>query len=442
MLGHSDVGGGLPLIVGNGIVTDGSSLLIDQGAVLIQGARIERIGPLDEMPRAGASFVDVGGRIVMPGLLNAHHHLYSSLATGLKPLGPTPDFVSILGNLWWSLDLALDEESIYYSALFGIIESIKHGVTMIFDHHASMGCVRGSLALVAGAFRAGGIKGLLCLETSDRMGIDAVGEQIEENLAGLSDPAASNTIRYAFGLHANFTLSNATLERVAAAKPTDMPIHIHCGEDRADLDFCLANGFHGPVERLHRFGLLGSDSLLAHAIHLTDADYRLIDEVHPVIVSNPESNANNRVGTMNRQRVGEYVLGTDGMSPDMVETLRSHYLLNAVPFVELRSAFFDRRYALQQRFFPDTGSLAPGARADIAVLDYAPSTPIRLDNLVGHLIFGARAGKVYMTVADGKILYRDGEVTFVDAHDLRRNVKWAARNLHERYHDGRAFSQR
>jgi putative selenium metabolism protein SsnA len=432
----------MPVIVGNGVVTDGSRLLIEQGAVLIRGNRIEQVGPLSEMPRYGASFWDVDGRIVMPGFLNAHHHLYSSLATGLAPLGPTPNFVSILSNLWWSLDLVLDEESIYYSALFGVIESVKHGVTTIFDHHASMGCVRGSLALVAGAFRTAGIKGLLCLETSDRLGADAISQQIEENLAGLSDPDPSDTIRHAFGLHANFTLSDSTLERVAVAKPKDMPVHIHCGEDRADLDYCLANGFRGPVDRLHRFGLLTPDSLLAHAIHLTDDDYRLIEEIRPIVVSNPESNANNRVGMMNRERIGPYVLGTDGMSPDMLQTLRSHYLLSGAPFSDLKSAFFDRRYAVQRQFFPDTGALEPGARADLAVLDYAPATPISLDNLLGHLLFGARAGKVYMTVANGRALYRDGEVTFVDEQEVRRCVTSAARKLHERYYDGRSFSQR
>ncbi len=438
VLGQASVVDPLPLVIGNGVVTDGSRFLVEEGAVRITGNRIERVGPLAEMSLSGVSFVDVGGRIIVPGLLNAHHHLYSSLATGLAPLAPTPDFVSILDNLWWSLDLALDEESIYYSALFGVIESVKHGVTTIFDHHASMGCARGSLALVARAFREVGAKGLLCLETSDRMGPDAVSDQIAENLAGQSDDA----IRYAFGLHANFTLSNATLERVAAAKPKDAPIHIHCGEDRADLEYCLENGFRGPVDRLNRFGLLGPNALLAHAIHLTDADYQLIQEVRPIVVSNPESNANNRVGTMDRGRIGAYVLGTDGMSPDMVETLRSHYLLNAVPFSELKSVFFDGRYAVQQRFFPDTGSLVPGSRADLAVLDYAPSTPIDLDNLVGHLVFGARGGKAYMTVADGKVLYRDGEIMSVDEPEVRRAVAAVARNLHKRYYDGRPFSQR
>jgi cytosine/adenosine deaminase-related metal-dependent hydrolase len=381
-----------PLIIGNGIVTDGVHEFVENGAVRIQGDRIESVGKTYEMDRRGVTFVDVGGRLILPGFLNAHHHLYSTLATGLSPLGPTDTFVQILDSLWWRLDLALDEETTYYSALLGIVQSIKHGVTTIFDHHASMGRVRGSLAVVAKAFHEAGIRGVLCFETSERTGADAVDAQIEENLDCRED--RTGLTRRAFGLHANFTLSDQTLERISRAKPSSLPIHIHCGEDRADLDYCQACGYQGPVDRLHHFGLLSSQSLLAHAVHLSNRDYRLIEEIRPIVICNPESNANNRVGTMDHHRVTSYILGTDGMSPDMVETLRSHYLLaGTIPFSELSAAFFERRYAVQQRFFPDTGSLRAGTRADLVVLDYVPVTPIHLENLAAHLVFGARGGK-------------------------------------------------
>ena len=382
------------LLIGNGVVTDGVDVFIEQGAVLVRDGTIAWIGPLAEAARDGVDFIDVGGRLILPGFLNAHHHLYSSFAPGIAPLGETDNFVQILDNLWWSLDLALDEESVYYSALWGVIDSVKHGVTMIFDHHASMGCVRGSLQVIARAFDLAGIQGLLCFETSDRMGGKEVAAHIEENLEFAAASAGSD-VRGIFGLHANLTLSDETLRRVSDMKPPAMPVHIHCGEDLADLMFCREKGYQGPVDRLNRFGLLTPDSILAHAIHLSEPDYQLIEEIRPVVVSNPESNANNRVGSMDRDQIRSYLLGTDGMSPDMVETLRSHYLLGGtVPFDELSSVFFKHRYQVQSHFFPGTGGLDVGMRADLAVLDYAPVAPIHLGNLLGHLIFGVRAGKV------------------------------------------------
>ena len=440
-------------IVGNGVVTDGLDVLVEGGAVWVRDGLIEQVGPTEAVKAGAASaagaqepvdFIDVGGRVILPGFLNAHHHLYSSFAAGLAPLGETDTFPQILDSLWWSLDLALDAEAVYYSALLGIVASVKHGVTMIFDHHASMGHVRGSLASIEAAFRLAGIKGQLCFEISERMGEGALDEQIEENVGGDLGGAALNgdLIRRACGLHANLTLSDEALARIARARPPDLPVHVHCGEDRADLEYCRERGYQGPVDRLHHFGLLSADSLLAHAIHLSERDYRLVEELGPVVVSNPESNANNCVGRMDRGRIRSYVLGTDGMSPDMVETLRSHYLLSGtIPFGEMRSVFFERRYAVQRRVFPGTGGLAPGTRADLAVLDYHPLTPIHLDNLLGHLIFGARTGRAYMTVGDGRVLYRDGHLTFVNETEVEREAAKVAAALHRRYYAGGAFSR-
>jgi cytosine/adenosine deaminase-related metal-dependent hydrolase len=88
------------------------------------------------------------------------------LATGLSPIGPVNNFTQILENLWWHLDKTLDEESIYYSAIYGLMQSIRYGVTTVFDHHASMSSVSGSLSLIENAFRDVGLKGVLCYEIS------------------------------------------------------------------------------------------------------------------------------------------------------------------------------------------------------------------------------------------------------------------------------------
>ena len=440
MTEHKAAAKRIPLVIGNGVVTDGLELFIAPGAVRIVDGLIEQVGPAAQLRTDDASFIDVGGRLILPGLLNAHHHLYSSFAPGISPLGPTDTFVHILENLWWSLDLALDEETIYYSALLGVIESVKHGVTMIFDHHASMGYVHGSLELVAQAFRRAGIQGLLCFETSDRMGHEQTERHIAENLEFAAQSAGSD-VYGVFGLHANLTLSDETLQRISDAKPADMPIHVHCGEDRADLEYCRERGYRGPVDRLHHFGLVTPDSILAHAIHLSERDYQLIADIRPIVVSNPESNANNRVGTMDRSRITHYLLGTDGMSPDMAETLRSHFLLgHTVPFDELQRIFFADRYRIQQHFFPNTGGIGSGMRADIAVLDYVPVAPIEQSNVLGHILFGARSGHVYLTIADGKILYHNGNLTFVDEQKTLEQATQIARQLHQTYHRMGPFS--
>jgi cytosine/adenosine deaminase-related metal-dependent hydrolase len=368
--------------------------------------------------------------------LNAHHHLYSTLAPGIRPRGSTGTFAEILENLWWPLDAAIDREALYVSALLGIADSVRHGATMIFDHHASMAFVEGSLETVAQAFGEAGAAATLCFETSDRRGRREARRHIEENLAfhrGRKQPR----LRALMGLHANLTLSEETLRAVAEAKPEDIAVHIHCGEAPADLEHCRELGYHGPVDRLHRHGLLDGRSILAHAVHLSQEDYRLIETVKPVVVCNAESNANNRVGAMDSRKIRRYVLGTDGMSGDMIAALRSHLLLSDRPeSVDAASVFFAERLAAQNAFFPDTGTFRSGAFADIAVLDYAPVSPIDRGNLTDHLIFGARTGRTFLTVAGGRLVCRQGVVTFMDENAVRRDAGKTAAKLWRRYENG------
>lgn len=431
-------------IVAGGPVCDGESLCIDPGALLIENGRIAAVGPAAEIldsargrPGPPPDVLDAGGRLILPGFLNPHHHLYSTLAVGLNPRGECADFTAILANLWWPLDAALEEDSIYLSALLGLIDSVRHGVTAVFDHHASMRCVRGSLDAVARAFALAGIKGLLCFECSDRMGRPALEEMIEENLDFAARHSGGGLLSGCFGLHANLTLSDETLSLIAARRPAELPVHAHCGEDRADLEHCRRLGYGGPVERLAAFGLVSRRAILAHAVHLSEADYRLLDEIGPWVVANPESNANNRVGRMPRDNIGRFLLGTDGMSGDLVAALRSDYLLAsgepAGP-AATKEALFRHKAAALADTFPGSGALRPGMAADLAVLDYVPLTPLSADNLIGHLIFGAKNGRAWATISEGRLLYHDGKILFCDEAEAIREARGVALRLHGRYH--------
>lgn len=426
-----------PFLLSHALVTDGTDLFIDDGAILVEEGLIKEVGRTEDLISRAAKVYDLGGRILLPGLLNPHHHLYSSLATGLSPVGRTDNFLGILQNLWWRLDTLLDEESLYYSALAGAMEAVRYGVTTIFDHHASMNFVTGSLDLVAGTLRKTGIKGVLCFETSDRMGDLEVRNHIRENISFWEKHRDSENIRGVFGLHANLTLSEETLEEISHIKPSEMPVHAHCGESLEDLEYCINMGYEGPVDRFHRWGLVNDRSLLIHAIHLSSEDYRLINTLGPYVVTNPESNANNRVGTMTRDRIRSFLLGTDGMSSDMVQSLRSMYLLgkgNQESFQVLRDTFFRNPRNALKAFFPSTGELKPGFRADLAVLDYIPLTPISLENLMGHLIFGSKGGKMWMTLSEGKILWHDGHFLSMDEEAILPELKRVSEALHKRFY--------
>ena len=423
--------------VGNGVVTDGLNCFYKNGAILIEDDRISKICDTSEIKNSNLTFFDVKGRLILPSFVNFHHHLYSTLSLGLNTSFENENFREHLENHVWKFDAILDEESIYYSVLLGLIDSIKHGITVVFDHHASMNCAGNSLTLIRDAFNAAGIKGVLCFETSDRGGPEGVKKQFDENISLWEKCSENDNVLSAFGLHANFTLSESTLENVAVKKPVEMPIHIQCGESKLDLDFCINLGYKGVIDRLNKFGLIDNHSIVAHAIHLSDRDYEILADLRPIVVSNPESNATNHVGRINTNRLSNYVLGTDGMGNDILQTLRIQYLLHNEAthvFENLTNIFFKNTQEAVSAYFPSSGCFKENMKADIAILDYVPVTPISKNNLIAHLLFGARGGNVYMTISDGKILYKDGKINIFNEHRVLSEVQEIAEVLQKRFY--------
>ena len=121
-----------------------------------EGRVIER-GPVLE-PREDEELIDLSDRLVMPGMVCAHTHLYSSLARGMPAPPRAPkNFKEILELIWWRLDRALDEETIYWSAMAGGMDAARAGTTCLFDHHASPSHITGSLQIVCEAIEKIGV---------------------------------------------------------------------------------------------------------------------------------------------------------------------------------------------------------------------------------------------------------------------------------------------
>ena len=420
-------------LVGNGIVYDGN-IFYPRGYVLIDGSEIEQVGPREKIDAEGLEFIDVQGRFIFPGLLNPHFHFYSSLSSGLVPLKSPKNFVEVLKYFWWPLDQSLDEESIYYSTLLGAMESVKHGATMIFDHHASMNYISGSLDIIKQACQLVGIKALLCYEISNRLNNLCLDQQIQENLNFHQQNKDSRRCKGIFGLHANFTLDSSNMEQIKSEFPPNAPVHIHCGEDRCDFQYCIDQGFKGPVDRLNHYKLLSPESILAHCVHLSDSDVSLIKQLNPVVVSNPESNFNNQIGEFNPGIIKRYLLGTDSMSGDMISTHRFHYLTGRNKTLEqINNLLFSERINIQQKYFPRTGLLEPGYKADLAVLDYIPCQPVDPDNVTSHLLFGAKTGSTYLTISDGKIIYAQNNFTNIHEQDVYNQAIKVGEKLKQRF---------
>ncbi|MDD5645977.1 MAG: amidohydrolase family protein, partial [Candidatus Bipolaricaulis sp.] len=348
----------------------------------------------------------------------------------LPEYGPRT-FTQILEQLWWKLDKALDDSSVTTSALIGAMEAARCGVTSLIDHHASPNAIPGSLDRVRDAVcRRVGLRAALGYEVSDRDGEERAALGIEENARFLSTLDPQDRLWSAhFGLHASFTLGDRTLAAAAAAIPDGAGIHIHVAEGPEDERDCVDHHGLRIVERLDRFGLLRPRSILAHCLHVDRGEKDRIAERDAIVVHNPRSNMNNAVGTFDLagflDRGVVAGLGTDGLGANLLAELFTAGLAQrqtrqdalAGTFPQLDRLLFRNNPAIVERTFGvRAGRLAPGAAADVAVLDYVAPTPLNADNVLGHLLFGVavHAFRVHDLYVAGRPILRGGAFVDID----------------------------
>jgi cytosine/adenosine deaminase-related metal-dependent hydrolase len=377
---------------------------------------------LKQYPNVNDRSYNANGRIITIPLVNFHEHFYSRLAKGLSIKGEIDNFIHILENLWWKLDRALDLDMVYASAQMGILESIRHGVTYVFDHHASPSATTGSLMVIKKVLEQFALRGVLCIETSDRNGAELANEALDEFIH-FTDDYTNSEIKSMLGLHASFSLYDITLQKAGEILQNyDTGIHIHLCEDKIDQSLSLEKYQQLPVKRLEQFNLLNQKSILSHGIHLTRDDYSDILKAGSAIAYNPDSNLNNSVGLPQFNKVSEKIpilMGTDGMHANIARSMKQLFLLyryqrNEIDkaFLWIQKIYFDQLNFVRQ-YFPDFPSLSIGDRADLIIWDYIPPTPISLENFWGHLIYGILEYPIHSVIHNGQFLMKnkliDGE---------------------------------
>ena len=424
------------LVIGNGkLFTRNDEMpFVENGAVAIEGTKIAAVGETEAIKKqyGDAEFIDAKGGVIMPAFINTHEHIYSAMARGLSIKGYNPKgFLDILDGQWWTIDRHLTLEQTKYSAVETLISCIRNVVTTVFDHHASFGQIGGSLFTIADVAKELGVRACLCYEISDRDGMDKARESVMENAEFIRYALKDDTDMIAgmMGMHAQFTISDATMELAAANKPDEVGYHIHVAEGIEDLHDCLKKYGKRIVDRLMDFNILGEKTLLGHCIYINPHEMDLIKDTNTMVVHNPESNMGNACGcppTMELVHRGILTgLGTDGYTHDMIESykvanvLHKHHLCDAnAAWGEVPKMLFENNAAIANRYFKTPlGVLKEGAAGDVIVVDYNPPTQLDASNINGHILFGMTGRDVVTTVANGRVLMKDREIKVIDVEE-------------------------
>jgi putative selenium metabolism protein SsnA len=395
--------------------------------------------------------LDVGGRIVMPGLINAHTHLRRSLTRGMPIKGEQPrTFQEMQEALCWRPDRALSEEDVYLGTLVGLLDSVRAGVTTVIDHHSSPAVVPGSLDSVWQAFSEVGVRGVLSYAVSDRDGSRVSQAGINENRRFIKRCKAerSEMMNGLFGLEASHVVSSRTLEQVVAAhSEVGGGFHVHVAEDRGDLETTRREYGATPVARLAAAGALNKGSLAVHCVHMEETDYRDLKVSGARAVVCPQSNAASGVaveGTADLPRLRgagvPTVVGTDGVAASVFEEFRAAALIQRVmgrPSSRVKREAFQATFSgngllATELFGPTLGKIKPGARADLVVLDHQLATPLTVENFADHFFFGISRAPVYAVVINGRLVFKQGVFPNLDESQIRARARRAADALWKR----------
>lgn len=372
-----------------------------------------------------------GRRIVVPAFYNCHTHLAMNL---LRGFADDLALMPWLRERIWPAEARLTEEDVYAGARLAILELIRSGTVFANDMywHAPQ---------VARAAREMGIR---C----------AVSIQTIETAPGVNDPRnvaankaldalprdASSRVFATLAPHAIYTVCERTLREIAArARAEDRFVHIHVSETRGEVAACRReHGGRTPVRYLHDCGLLGPKAVLAHGVHLTDDDIRIVRDTGAVLVENQQSNFKLASGLFPFARTAgcRRALGTDGACSNnalsFFAEMKCAALAAKVESGDPTAAPAEEVLRLATRggaqaFGLDAGEIRVGAAADFLLLrpDAVPLAPGF--NLASDLVYAADASCIDSVVCAGRVLMEKGVVPGAD--EIVSAARSAARRL-------------
>ncbi|MCB0743600.1 MAG: amidohydrolase family protein [Ignavibacteriae bacterium] len=386
--------------------------------------------------------INAAGRILTIPNVNSHDHIYSRLAKGLDIKGDMSNFPNILKNLWWKLDSILDLDMIEASAKMAALESIRNGVTYIIDHHSSPNSAENSLKTISKELEEFDIRNILCFETTDRNGAGLKEKGFQENINFKNNFTNENS-KSVLGLHASFTLNDDSLERTSKLiKTNDWGVHVHLCEDKSDVELSLKKYSAKPMQRFTKYYLLNDKSILAHGIHLDEVDFELIKNSGAALVFNLDSNMNNSVSLQKFNMIPKEIpilIGTDGMHSNVARSfkelflqIRNAGLSFADSFGFMIKTYFDQNNFIK-KFFPDFTNLQINDRADFAIWDYIPPTPINQNNFWGHYIYGILEKPIKTVIQNGKVLLDDFNIKNINESKIAKEIYKQGERLFKKF---------
>ena len=416
------------------IVTMNEQREVLQGDLLVEGNRIKAVGQVDTKARR---VIDARGKVLIPGLIQAHIHLCQTIFRGQAD---DLELLDWLNNRVLPLESAHDPESIYYSALLGIGEMFSAGTTAIIDMESVHYTDSAFEAIIQSGMRA--VSGKCMIDHGEGIpkGLkEKTADSLQESVDLLErwHGSGSGRLHYAFNPRFAVSCSEPLLIQVRKlAEHYGVRIHTHASENRNEVAIVRAERGMDNVAYLNHLGLTGDRLVLAHCIWVSKQEIDMLAHTRTNVVHCPSSNLKLASGfapitTMVEQGIN-VSLGADGAPCNN----------NLDPFLEMRLAALIHKPRHGPASMParkvlelatlggaramgletEIGSLEVGKKADLVMINRDGLHCIPGNDIYAQLVYQLKAGDVSLTMVDGRIVYEDGILTTIDKDEVMRQA--------------------
>ncbi|HSM56301.1 MAG TPA: amidohydrolase [Candidatus Sulfomarinibacteraceae bacterium] len=414
---------------------------VEAGAIAIDQGQIVALGPTSELQARvrPQTIWDAGGKLVAPGFVNTHTHLFQTFMKGLGKDRPFLEWLEISVSRFLP---HLDEETIYLAAMVGCLEAVRSGATTVLDYMYANTQPHFAEAVIC-AFQDVGLRAILGRGLCDRPTLpggrpSSVYEPVADSLAALSalrDAYESEPLlTFALAPSAIWSMTREGLRAVDEYSAAhNLPLTMHLLESDLDNRFCQEQYGLPALPFLQEIGLLGPRLLAVHCVCLNDDDIRLLAENDVSVSHNPVANMILGVGVAPVPRLLQsgvpVALGTDGSASNdnqnFLELLKSACLLHKVhgcdpqalgaeSVLRMATEVGAAVVGLQE----EVGSIAPGKQADLVVYDLSRPNTTPAHDPVASLVYCAGSSNVEAVLVAGRFLLQDGQFTTIDEQAL------------------------
>ncbi|MGM0877723.1 MAG: amidohydrolase family protein [Bacillota bacterium] len=424
------------------IPIDSDNTVYRDGYVYIKQDRIQELGnwpkdgSKDFLEREASTVIEAKGKVVLPGLINGHTHLFQTFMRGVSDDMPLAEW---LRNVIWPLSIAMEPEDYYLAALIGCIENLKSGATYINDHHYVHTYPEND-GNVLRAMEESGIRGHMSrggVDLSYEPRLSETQDEIFSRTEQLLDKwggAASGRIQIGMGPLNLYGCSREFLEKAAKySLDRNLITHIHVAETRDQIDNTMSRYGLRNLELVEAVGMLGPKTQVVHGIWLNDNELELIARNQASVIHCPVSNMYLASGVARVPEMMEkginVALGTDGPGSnncqDNLEVLKITACLHKVntldstllpPMDVLKMATINGAKAMGRE--DELGSLEPGKKADVVIVDLLKSHISPVHRCSSALVYNANGNDVDTVIVNGKIVIEKGSCVFVDEQDV------------------------